>query len=372
METSSNFLLVIILIIFSYGSSDSQRKRPLVIAHRGASGERPEHTAIAYELAIEQGADFIECDICLTKDLIPFCSHDCSLNASTDISVRNNLKDRVSFHDMDLGEPEFTNSSDYYSIDFTWDELDDVLVKQNRLDRDQSFNFQNTLCSFEKFLDIAKKSKVGVYPELKYPVWQKDKLSQVFKEKNTTYEKLIIDLLVKKGFDAKSKKVYLQTFDKETAKILDKQTDIPVIFLAWRNFNLSTVEDCAKFVQGVGLWKNLIFEWGGFKNGTANSTGIVKRAHELNLKVHVYTFRIETKHVPFIFGNDVRREYDAFLKENIDGYFTDYPLSLASHLDYRFQAQCPNSMSNGGYKLSSINNISLPLALVLLVINKIC
>ena len=37
--------------------------RPVVIAHRGASGERPEHTLQAYRLAIEQGADFVEPDL---------------------------------------------------------------------------------------------------------------------------------------------------------------------------------------------------------------------------------------------------------------------------------------------------------------------
>jgi len=41
--------------------------RPLVIAHRGASGMFPEHTAMAYEAAIAQGADFIECDIVVTR-----------------------------------------------------------------------------------------------------------------------------------------------------------------------------------------------------------------------------------------------------------------------------------------------------------------
>ena len=43
-------------------------RRPIVIAHRGASGERPEHTLMAYRLAIQEGADFIEPDLVLTKD----------------------------------------------------------------------------------------------------------------------------------------------------------------------------------------------------------------------------------------------------------------------------------------------------------------
>ncbi|MGL6234536.1 MAG: glycerophosphodiester phosphodiesterase [Segniliparus sp.] len=49
---------------------------PEVVAHRGASAERPEHTLAAYELAIEQGADGLECDVRLTSDGTLVCVHD--------------------------------------------------------------------------------------------------------------------------------------------------------------------------------------------------------------------------------------------------------------------------------------------------------
>ncbi|CAD5118710.1 unnamed protein product [Dimorphilus gyrociliatus] len=374
MRVLSSFLLIILSIINSMGSSDLDSKKPLVIAHRGASGELPEHTTAAYELAINQGADFIECDICLTKDLVPFCSHDCSLNSSTDISTRKDLKDRITKHDMDFDEPEFSMSEDYFSIDFTWDELKMVKVKQSRLDRDQSHNFKYSLCSLEEFLNVAKNSKkpTGVYPELKYPVWQKQQLKTQFKEKNTTYEQLIVDILYTNGFDSKSKRVFIQTFDKEAAKNLHKITDMPIIYLAWRNFDSSTVREAAEFAQGVGLWKNLIFHWGGYKNGTIKSTGLVKEAHDLKLKVHVYTFRVESKHVPFLFGNDIRREYDAYLNEKIDGFFTDYPYSLSSHLNYRYGEQCPKSEKSANFARRHMATyiIYAITAFVSLIINK--
>lgn len=55
---------------------DRTPERPIVIAHRGASGERPEHTIAAYELAIEQGADFIEPDLVPTKDDVLVARHE--------------------------------------------------------------------------------------------------------------------------------------------------------------------------------------------------------------------------------------------------------------------------------------------------------
>lgn len=49
---------------------------PFVVAHRGASAERPEHTLAAYELALQQGADGVECDVRLTRDGHLVCVHD--------------------------------------------------------------------------------------------------------------------------------------------------------------------------------------------------------------------------------------------------------------------------------------------------------
>ncbi|CBH46313.1 glycerophosphodiester phosphodiesterase [Rhodococcus hoagii] len=52
------------------------RRGPLVVAHRGASASRPEHTLAAYELALAEGADGLECDVRLTRDGHLVCVHD--------------------------------------------------------------------------------------------------------------------------------------------------------------------------------------------------------------------------------------------------------------------------------------------------------
>ena len=50
-----------------YGPDGLPTFRPLIIGHRGASGMFPEHTAMAYRNAAEQGADLIECDMAITR-----------------------------------------------------------------------------------------------------------------------------------------------------------------------------------------------------------------------------------------------------------------------------------------------------------------
>lgn len=62
----------------------SRSGKPAVVAHRGASGEVAEHTLAAYELALEQGADGLECDVRLTADHELVCVHDRTIDRTSD------------------------------------------------------------------------------------------------------------------------------------------------------------------------------------------------------------------------------------------------------------------------------------------------
>ena len=99
----SNFLslsLVVLLLISSSvessstTSSPSRSTRPLVIAHRGACGVLPEHTVSAYERAVADGADAIECDVTLSRDLVPVCLHEPALSVTTDVAERPEFSGR--------------------------------------------------------------------------------------------------------------------------------------------------------------------------------------------------------------------------------------------------------------------------------------
>ena len=58
-----------------------------VVAHRGASAYAPEHTLAAYSLAIDQGADFVEQDLAVTKDGVLVCIHDLTLERTTNVEA---------------------------------------------------------------------------------------------------------------------------------------------------------------------------------------------------------------------------------------------------------------------------------------------
>ena len=92
--------------------------RPLVIAHRGASGYRPEHTRSAYELAFALGADAVEPDIVASKDGVLVLRHESEISGTTDVASRREFADRRTRKVID-GKAH----TGWFVEDFTWAEL---------------------------------------------------------------------------------------------------------------------------------------------------------------------------------------------------------------------------------------------------------
>ena len=87
---------------------------PIVIAHRGASGSRPEHTLASYELAIEQGADFIEPDLVPTRDNVLVARHENAIGGTTDVAQHPEFASRKTTKTID-GQ----TLTDWFTEDFT-------------------------------------------------------------------------------------------------------------------------------------------------------------------------------------------------------------------------------------------------------------
>ena len=149
---------------------------PTVIGHRGASGAYPEHTKIAYEKAAEMGADYIECDLQLTKDLKLVCSHEAWIKEVSNVGRKYMFKDRlVKEHVFDDDDPKFDWNDrgkivdNYFTFDFTLKELQTLRRKQTYPERNPNFNWIYTFVSFDEFVEIANAKKVGIAMEIKSP-----------------------------------------------------------------------------------------------------------------------------------------------------------------------------------------------------------
>lgn len=101
------------------------RADPLIIAHRGASGERPEHTRSAYALAIEQGADVIEPDLVLTRDGVFVSRHENEIGGTTDVADRPEFAARRATKVIDGVE-----AAGWFTEDFTLAELKTLRARE--------------------------------------------------------------------------------------------------------------------------------------------------------------------------------------------------------------------------------------------------
>ncbi|KAF5837744.1 PLC-like phosphodiesterase [Dunaliella salina] len=166
---------------------------PLVIAHRGASAAMPELAPEAYKLAIEEGADSIECDILLTKDLRGICRHNPELDLST--NVRDQFGDRTTTKTID-GQ----NITGVFASDLTLAEVKQLRLVQPLPFRDQQYNGRFQVATMEEFLQIALDAPrtVAVHLEVKHPQYH-NSLPQV-KAAKTSIEQIVLDAMKQRGF----------------------------------------------------------------------------------------------------------------------------------------------------------------------------
>lgn len=145
-----------------------QGEAPLVIGHRGASGSLPEHTLESYKLAIEQGADFIEPDLVMTKDGVLIARHEPMLDGTTDVAE----KFPASRRSTKMMDGVFTTA--FFASDFTLAEIKTLRAKQPSASRPQQFNGLYSVPTLAEVIALAKAEStrvgrtVGIYPEVKH------------------------------------------------------------------------------------------------------------------------------------------------------------------------------------------------------------
>ena len=284
---------------------------PIIIAHRGASGARPEHTASAYQLAIQQGADFIEPDLVMTRDGHLVARHDIYLSSTTNIA--------------DL--PEFANRKrtlegkcDWYAFDFTLAELKRLKTRQPRSGRSNAFDGIETIPTVAEVIllvknaNIKNNSKTGIYIEIKRPTLHKamgldptDALRAVFSQ------------LEKDRIPA-----YFQCFDADYLRSFPTMAGAPKVFLIEGEHDPDTgrykaayeMDKWAREFEGLGLNKALLV------SDPAQPGQVVRDAHNAGLKVHIWTIRDDVVPPAFKTGTE---ELQAIFSLGVDGVFTDHP-----------------------------------------------
>lgn len=298
--------------------------RPVVIAHRGASGYRPEHTLASYELAIAMGADFIEPDLCITRDGVLVARHENELSRTTDVADRPEFQDRRTRKVVDGVELE-----GWFVEDLTLAEIKTLRARQRFPFRDASFNGQLQIATFEEAVGLAKRHGVGIYPETKHPTW--------FRQLGLPLEERMVEILHAAGFQSREAPVFLQSFEVGNLRYLRTLTDLPLVQLLdkdgrpWddpRSFDdLATpaeLAEIATYADGIGPNKRRIVPAGPDLRLLPPTT-LVEDAHRAGLVVHPWTLRSDGAFLAPDYEGDPEREVEQLFGLGVDGVFSDFP-----------------------------------------------
>jgi len=312
----------------------------IVIAHRGASGERPEHTLASYTLAIEQGADYIEPDLVLTKDGVLVARHENEISETTDVADKAEFADRKTSKTID-GQ----KMTGWFTEDFTLAELKTLRAKE-RLPQLRSANMaydgQFEIPTFDEILALAKAQSavtgrtIGIYPETKHPSY--------FTAIGLPHEAPLLAALTKYGHVEKSAPVFIQSFEVENLKALRPKTKLRLIQLMAETGSPPDRSDVtyaqmasaeglkivATYADGIGPNKAMVIPRTLLGN-LGDPTTLVADAHKVGLAVHPWTFRRENYFLPLAQKSgvdprgvgDLNAEIKAYLATGVDGIFSD-------------------------------------------------
>lgn len=273
----------------------------ILVAHRGASAYAPEHTLESYQLALKQGADFVEQDLQITRDGVLVCLHDLTLERTTNVKEIFSTGFREEL-------VEGTPARRWYVSDFTLREI-------KQLDAGSWFDVRfkgARVPTFQEAIDLVR-GKAGLYPETKAP--------EVYGQRGFNMERLVLDVLRTNRLDKRSAArhtpVIIQSFSPESLRKLSGtlKTELALVLLVGD-------ESRARWLTAAGLAESKQFASGIAPAKALVDKSLVMQAHALGLSVTPYTFRSSNTGR---FKN-VREEMSYYLYSlGVDALFTDNP-----------------------------------------------
>jgi glycerophosphoryl diester phosphodiesterase len=336
-------------------SDPHHRSTPIVIGHRGASGYVPEHTLTSYFIAMQDGADYVEPDLVMTKDGVLVARHENEIGGTTDVADHPEFASRRASKVIDG-----TSVTGWFTEDFTLAELKTLRARERIPDTrpgNTRFNGQFEIPTFEEILSLVHGVEeqrdtharqlgkpaprhIGVYPETKHPTY--------FAAIGLPMEKLLVHTLERYGYKGRHGLAYIQSFEVGNLKALSKLTQLPLVqlidgtgapydFVAAHDprtyadmIKPAGLQEIATYAQAIGPYKLLIIPRTA-DGKLGEPTTLVADAHAQGLLLHPWTFRAENYFLPsnLVRGTDptahgnLESEILPYLRAGIDGFFTD-------------------------------------------------
>lgn len=315
--------------------------RPLVIAHRGASGHLPELTIEAFNLAVAQGADAIELDIVPTRDGVLVARHENELSATTNIASLSAFSDRRTRRTL-----EGVALDGWFIEDFTAAEIQSLRARQRFTFRDRRFDGQFSIPMLDDVLHWQShlSRPIQLLIEIKHPTH--------FQQIGLPVDQMLLQALSEHNLMRRDSGIVLMSFETRILQNLRSKSDLPLIQLLdatdarpydWTaagdprtNADLiapAGLADIASYADSIGPWKRLIVPTllpdadgvAADAQHLAPATSLITEAHAKDLFVCAWTFRDEPQFLPAEYAGNPLLEYAHFARLGLDGFTTDFP-----------------------------------------------
>ncbi|KAG6637726.1 glycerophosphodiester phosphodiesterase GDPDL3-like [Carya illinoinensis] len=290
------------------GRKASSQAKPLIISKYGASGDYPGCTDLAYNKAIADGAEIIDCPVQLAKDGTPFCLSSENLTESAIVP-------------KDVGG--------IFSFDLAWNQIQNLKPAianpstEYKMFRNPKFQNAGKFVTLSDFLALSKNSKslTGV-------------LINIENAQGVRVADAVNEVLIKAGFDKQtSLKVMIQSSNSSVLMKFKGKSNYECVYKT--NGSIadgpdSTIKNIKTFADSVVVTKDFIFP--DFEAFITNTTDIVPKFHAEKLPVYVETFSNEFVTQSYDFLADATVEINTFVQlAKVDGIITDFPYTAARY-----------------------------------------
>ncbi|XP_062078342.1 glycerophosphodiester phosphodiesterase GDPDL7 [Humulus lupulus] len=314
---------------FAHKKNESKPRKgaPLIISNNGASGIYAGSSDLAYQKAVEDGADIIDCSVQLSQDGVAFCLPSADLAGDTTAMLP--------FIDRKAVIPEIQPEEGVFSFDLTWNEIQTLqsqLVSpfgNSSIVRNPANKNKGNFVTLSEFLEFAKAKAVsGILINI-------ENAAYIASHKSLDIVVKVATALTNATFDKQStQKVLIQSDDtsvlskfkgvpayKRVLKIKEKIGDAPK----------ASVDEIKKYADGVTIPRSSIVKVNDFF--TVGFTNVVKEMHAANLTVYVYQLRNEYVSLAFDYFSDPIVEIATYVQAvQVDGLVTDFPGTASKYL----------------------------------------
>ncbi|KAJ0989755.1 hypothetical protein J5N97_008111 [Dioscorea zingiberensis] len=309
--------------------NSSANVKPVVLSHNGASGVFPGSTDLAYQQAVDDGADIIDCSVQVTQDGTLICMS--SINLMDDTTVtRSPLNTRSSII------PEIQTGLGIYTFNLTWDEIQKNLKPAisnpelaYNLVRNPRFKNAGKFMTLSDFLAFAKRNKAlsGALINIEHAAFLAEKL-------NYSITDAVISALKDSGFTNQTdQEVLIQSSSSAVLMKMKQKTKCKLVYMvdeSIRDADASSIADIKHFADTVSVQKQSVYPQSlEFITG---ETKLVQKLQSAGLSVYVYVLRNEFVSQAWDFFSDPVVEINNYVQgAGVDGIITDFPVTAVAY-----------------------------------------